>query len=160
MRLLAIDPGETTGWVLANVVPQNLAAPPDQRFRVLARGTWLGYATLEAQVYYLFEEGTAVVVEDYRVYPHKALQHTGSELHTARMLGAVEWLTYHLLRTSPIYQTAAMAKGHWPNQRLKKHFPKEYKEYNVHEKDALRHLLTYIEKSKYLQFFHQDTPVL
>jgi hypothetical protein len=76
--LAAFDPGETTGYALFNAAGVNL-----ERSQVKGR----------LALYDLLEEiGPVehVIIEDFRLFQHKALQQSGSRLETVRVIGAIE----------------------------------------------------------------------
>jgi len=109
----------------------------------------------------LFEALDVIVIEDYRVYPHKAQQHTGSRVYTAKEIGRIEWLAFKE-DTGMVYQMASQAKGRWPNSRMEL-YPivqrfvvhpslKRYGAKAKHILDAYRHLLTYLEVTEHIDF--------
>ena len=81
--ILAIDPGETTGFVIARWT--RLAGPYPA---MLYWGQWKGMDDLLANIH-LFDDADICVVEDYIVYPGKAQSHATSRLYTAREIGVL-----------------------------------------------------------------------
>lgn len=159
MRILSIDPGETSAFVIGLLEPNKAGIP---FFLVSSWGTWSGMeelAHLEDSA--LFEGLDAVVIEDYRVYPHKAQSHIGSQVYTAKVIGRIEWLAFKV-GTFMYYQMASQAKGRWPNSRMKmypavKRFLvhlglKKHKEKKKHILDAYRHLLTHLETAEEVEY--------
>lgn len=125
-RLLAVDPGETTGWALfANLdlvdcgqIPTKLD-PAGELEKLLDK-----------------TQPLVVVAEDYRIYKWKAKQHTGSDLFTPRLLGALDLLCHQ--RGIPLYlQMAQLAKVFCTDDKLK-HWG-FYKKGQRHARDAIRH---------------------
>lgn len=146
--ILAIDPGETTGYVLAR-----WERPTGPYPVMLQWGQWKGMDDLFGHIN-LFGEAETCVVEDYMVYPHRAMSHATSRLYTAREIGRIEWIC-HLNSIRLVYQTASKAKQTWPNQRLKRLLDSDLltwpvplpspRKFTKHTLDAIRHLMTYME---------------
>lgn len=139
MLLLAIDPGETIGWVALDYFEGN---PP-------AAGGYLEtQASFAHTVRALFETCTCicpdvVVVEDYRIYATKAMMHTGRRLYTTELIGAIRALC--ILSGIRVVVLPASKKGRWSNARLRAKFPGHGVE-GDHALDALKLGLTYIEQ--------------
>lgn len=126
-NLLALDPGETTGW--AQFMGGNL----------IAHG-FLGTGTFEQAV----PEVTKLIdtkkpdhirIEDYKVYPWLTQQHTFSSLHTPQLIGAIETLAVQRgIRTSR--EMAQRPKNFCTDDKLKM-----WGMYvtNKHARDAIRH---------------------
>jgi len=159
MRILSIDPGETSAFVIGNIRP---AMAGRDSLCITDWGIWTGMEELAALVENnLFERLDAIVIEDYRVYPHKAQQHVGSQVYTAKVIGRIEWFAFKSA-TFMYYQMAAQAKGRWPNSRIKQ-YPvlKRFLSHpglkgqggaRKHILDAYRHLLTHLETVQELDF--------
>lgn len=141
MRVLAIDPGETTGYAGALV--------ENQTFQLTALGSWKGLEGCAKMCDTLFS-GEAVpalvVVEEYVVYASHLQQHTFSKVYTAREIGRIE-LYAHKAKSELVYQLAAVAKQRWPTSRLRRHFNWS-PGFSVHALDALRHLFSILERRK------------
>jgi len=146
--ILALDPGETTGYVLARWT--RLVGPYPA---MLYWGQWKGMDDLSGHIN-LFGEAETCVVESYRVYPGTVSAHTTSDLYTAREIGRIEWIC-HLDGIKLTFQNASRAKQCWPNQRLKRLLDSELltwpvplpspRKFSKHTLDAIRHLMTYME---------------
>ena len=146
--ILALDPGETTGYVLARWT--RLAGPYPA---MLYWGQWKGMDDLHSHIS-LFSKADVCVVESYRVYPGTVSAHTTSDLYTAREIGRIEWIC-HLNNVKLVLQNASKAKQTWPNQRLRRLLDSELLTWPVplpsprqvrkHTFDAIRHLMTYME---------------
>lgn len=162
VRLLAIDPGETSGYIQAVVESPE---PPLFEFTITRIGTWSGCGQLLELSRSLFADAGVVVCEDYRIYPNRLKSHSGARPYTLLELGRIELLAfrYDIVVPSPvqkypakplIYQAASMAKQRWPNNRIRKWIARAqepvdtvmFNELCSHERDALRHLLTFLER--------------
>jgi hypothetical protein len=149
MRILAVDPGETTGFVRAEIVSGAVYQDVgdlirDSKVHFNKAGTLSGKRELAANVG-LFSNLDVCVVEKYVIYPNRAMQHIGDDLYTARMIGQIEWLAYVGSSIDDVvFQAASQAKQRWPDSRLYKYLP-GLKGKTEHIKDAVRHLLTYVE---------------
>lgn len=161
LTLLAVDPGSTTGWIRALVtsVPEPEDEEPHGTYTILEHGIWHGTPHLYAQREKLFGGVQVVVTEDYRVYPHKAMAHVGSQVPGAKEIGKVELLAC-MYGARMSYQMASQAKQLWPNQRCKHHFADFWATLkSEHEKDALRHLATFLEDQRLHIFFRLEDAI-
>jgi hypothetical protein len=139
MRVLSVDPGETTGFVIVDVNTEPL-------FTGVYGGEWKGLDDL----YYLVTHRNmvvgvdVVVIEKYVVYPNRLKTHIGDSLLTAQMIGAVKYVCQAHDINEVIEQPASMAKQRWPNRRIRKYFnlPRGWSRHII---DALRHFLTALE---------------
>lgn len=163
IRVLAIDPGETSAFIVG-IVGQvarpghSLLSPEGQgHLDLIQWGQWHGMDELLTVQGSLFRPDVHIVCEQYRVYAHKAQQHVGSPVYTAREIGRIEWLAF--MNGRPVtFQHASEAKQRWPDKRLRDHFPEHYKDWrqSAHIKDACRHLLTFVEKNEWVLFFRKE----
>lgn len=166
--ILSIDPGETSGYVhagLKSVILELLTYYYHQSvltelvrpvapgncpihiggYIITAIGEWSGVPDLHTTLSALLPLTTQIVIEDYRIYPHKSKTHIASRVYTAKEIGRVELMAYYY-NLPILYQLAGQAKQQWPNNRLGRHLePGALRRFPSHTKDALRHLLTYIE---------------
>ena len=131
--ILALDPGETTGWAhFDGDVTIHVSQEPTKSVRQ-------GYRWLREQL--VLAPVEHIRCEDYRVYEWKAADHSWSPVHTIRFIGAIEVASYE--EGIPLsFCMASHAKKFWDDNKLK-HFglyPKGLR----HGKDALRHLLYYM----------------
>ncbi len=82
-----------------------------------------------------------VIIEDYRVYSWKAKEHSWSDMHTSRLIGAIETLcTFDSI--TPTKQMAGSVKGFCSDKRLR-----EWGFWltgQQHARDAVRHACYYI----------------
>lgn len=128
-RMLAIDPGHTVGWAyfeegeLANFGQIEIGIDGD---KIIADGLW---RMLE---WYMPER---VIVENYRVYPHKAQSHSWNALITPRLIGYIESICACL---DIQYQLPmASSKQFCTNEKLKGWG--YYQVGSPHANDAIRH---------------------
>lgn len=127
-RLLAIDPGKTTGWAL--FVNGELCDCGEIR----------NSSVKELEVLFNKVKPTVVVCEDYKVYAWKAAAHTWSDLPVSKLIGTIETLCY-LRNAQFTTQMAITGKMFCTNKRLE--------EWNIHVKgghaeDAIRHGCYYL----------------
>lgn len=129
-RLLALDPGETTGWAVFRsgqlASYGQIVVPTFKDSRIDARDVWALFRTVEPDV---------VVIEGYRVYASKAKHHTWSALYTPKLIGYVEAVCQH--DDIPYYIQMASSKMFCTNEKLKRwgYYPKG----EPHAADAVRH---------------------
>lgn len=128
-NLLALDPGETTGYCIFN--PQGvLIAQGQERTWPLESCIPVISKLLEAY------QPKAVVFESYQVYSWKTEDHSWSQIPTVQVIGCVKTLII-LANISYFQQTAQVAKQFVSDQRLK--------DWNMwfvgirHARDAIRH---------------------
>lgn len=139
VHILAIDPGETSGFIRASIGSKT-------EWSITHWGVWHGMDELyELVERHLFDELIHVVIEDYRIYPNRVFAHIGSQVYTAKEIGRVEWICF-MKGVNMTYYAASKAKQAWPDSRIAKHVKMHnYANQFRHTKDALRHLLTYLE---------------
>lgn len=150
--VLAIDPGTTTGWAKVEGIVLPCEEHPRGSFKYVAGGTLRGVQDAWEQRG-IYEGVDIIVVEDFRIYPHKATSLIGRKLSAPKEIGRVELLALMSGSDGPIpihYQMAAQAKQLWPDRRLKSKFAEFYSTHlkNVHTRDAVRHLFTFMETFK------------
>jgi hypothetical protein len=121
-KLLAIDPGETTG--VAYFINGELIKTAQLTSII---------AIEEAILDFLPD---MLIYEDYRIYPAKLKSHSFSEIPTLKIIGAIEYVCekYHI---KTIKQLATMAKGFCNSYKLKEwgYWAKG----EQHSRDAIRH---------------------
>lgn len=126
--LLALDPGETTGYAVFK--NQTLVEADQASTKPIETGTvWLREMIKK-------HSPTFIVYESYRVYSWKAQSHAFSDLHTPQFIGTI--LTFCAMHQIPhVKQTAQMAKWFVTDEKLKLwgFYTKSLK----HARDALRH---------------------
>jgi hypothetical protein len=138
VRVLALDPGETTGACV--FVGPNLTDA-----RQLQTGLMpIAAITIREYIEYYHRNAgplAAVVVEDYRVYSWKTKDHAWAGLHTPRLIGALELICYDF-GLQLVKQTAQQGKGFCTDDKLKSWGV--YQEGKQHARDAIRHACYYL----------------
>ncbi len=126
--LLALDPGVTTGFAVfdeAELIHVGQNKDDD-----------IGSAAHYIETQVEFYKADAIVIEDYRVYRWKQKQHAWSDLHTPRLIGAIEKIAYD--KSLPlIKQPAHIGKGFCTDAKLK-HWGMWHTGMR-HGRDAIRH---------------------
>lgn len=139
MKILAIDPGKTTGFVLLD--DNELV----EHFEwTLADESLFGFS-LGFSSYLNRKEPSVVVIEDYRIYADKANMHIGNRLFTAELIGSIRALCAVVVPLVSIHTLPASKKGRWPDARLEAKFPQHRAVTGTHERDALKLALAYKE---------------
>lgn len=126
-RLLALDPGHTTGWSV---------------FEKGELTAWGQAATMDrgwGEINQLFHDiqPTALIYENYRIYEHKLARHANSEVYTIRLIGVIEFLCDVTFGIPRYNQMAQQAKGFVTDEKLKKWGM--YKPGQKHARDSIRH---------------------
>lgn len=141
---VAIDPGETTGFVVGEFVEKKhkpvLSLTHLEHFDCL----WMLDRVLDD---FLDDGAGTVIFEEYKVRDMAS--------NAFRRLFAVEAIGVIRLRielapftVKLVQQSASTAKQRWPDGRLNHYLHNfEIEPENDHERDALRHLLTYLERN-------------
>lgn len=158
MRIIAFDPGETTGFVIAEVEVTTSIV----KVEIKTLDEFTGLLELFNICQKLYEGWIDfVVIEDYIIYPNKAMSHAGSKVLAARTIGHIEFATMQFgltksqlssgshveyLMPEIVFQTASMAKSLWPDKRLAKYLGK-VSHLSNHKRDAIRHAFTWIERT-------------
>lgn len=145
--ILALDPGETTGWAIFDG-DVSIMVSQEPTKSVVDGANWLrerievGYTPTytfnQPEKYLPYQH---IRCEDYRVYEWKASDHSWSPVHTLRWIGAIELIADDA-GIDLSFCMAQHAKGFWSDAKLK-HFGL-YPVGLKHGKDALRHLLYYL----------------
>lgn len=144
-RLLALDPGETTGWSVWDSHDNAI------RYELSASGqleTWDKsnnsihpcVANFDAGLLNVYEPNV-IVMESYHIYSWHSEDHKWSEVPTLRIIGSME--TRIIDRHIPYYfQTAQVAKQFVTDDLLKSWG--FYKRGERHARDSMRHGLYFI----------------
>lgn len=131
--LLALDPGETTGWCVF------------QASKMLASGQIVS-ATVEQgtdqiEALILKHKPEYMVYEDYKVYSWKANSHSWNELHTPQLIGGIRHICHS--QKIPVYKhMAQQPKEFMTDEKLKTwgYWVKGQK----HARDSVRHALFFL----------------
>jgi hypothetical protein len=91
IKIFAFDPGQTTGVALAHVTE-------DGKSFTLVKCEDILWEDRFTSIHGLFKsEGAGhvhIVVENFRLFPHKAKEQIGSEFPSAKVIGTIEALCY------------------------------------------------------------------
>lgn len=131
--ILAIDPGETTGIVVAKrtaprefVVTRADDVPWEHRWHIPDMIIGAGYDT--------------VVIEDFRLYHHSRVSQVNSDFPTVRMIGYVEYALHRNgKQAEPVKQPASIMKSVQILEEHKVHFEGLH-----HARSAYKHLRYYV----------------
>ena len=149
MLILAIDPGETLGYVLVELTEfvggsPNLEVEDADQFQLKVDKQGFNWGSVSVVVTDLLsEEPDVIVIEDYRVYASKALAHIGSRALTSELIGAI--CQEAGIAMIPVVRIPAGRKGLWPPARLKAKFTSDIPIPHPHAGDALILALIYAE---------------
>lgn len=136
--VLALDPGNTTGVAIYDPAYGEI-----KLFQLKTDNIGQAYDLFE-EIFRLVGESvglTHVRYEDYRVYGHMTETHAYSNLHTARVIGAIE-VACHVVGVRWTNCLAQHAKAFWTDEKLK--MCGIYNRGMRHARDAQRHLLRYM----------------
>ncbi len=143
--VLALDPGETTGWALfvngrlsrCRQIPPLASRKPDlQRAASLLQ---------KLNQLYTGKLPITVVMERFSLYGHKAKQQIGSTFPTVEVIGIIRF-TCQQLGLRVVEQSASQAKSFVSDDRLRA--MQLWQVNQRHSRDAIRHALYYILASK------------
>jgi hypothetical protein len=138
-RLLALDPGETTGWSVWDVPEEGL------RPKLLAYGQLpnIDAAMGTTQIEKLIDKynPTHAVCEDYKVYAWKSATHSWASLHTPKLIGGITYLC--ATRKIPLkFQMAQQAKVFVTDEKMQAWG--WWIQGQKHCRDSIRHALTFL----------------
>lgn len=151
-RLLCYDPGETTGFAIfeygelihsSQLDTHTIKSGIRTLLRTLYNIDGSIYASPKSKV-------TQIVYENYKVYNWKTDSHAWSNLHTPKLIGALEALAH--MKLMPTYtQMAQQPKGFCTDKKLEEWG--YYKAGLKHARDAIRHgcyymLFNYMKDTK------------
>lgn len=132
-RVLALDPGETTGACVFQ------GSDLLNYTQLITKSVPEGAATVKG--YIIAWQPEVVVMESYRIYSWKTKDHTWASLHTPRLIGAIEYVCYDM-ELAIKQQSAQQGKGFCTDDKL--HEWGLYKEGQKHARDAIRHACYYL----------------
>lgn len=128
-RILAFDPGHTTGWALFELGTLLESGQIDT--------TSISACLESAQPLFHLYNPEVVVMEDYRIYKWRQKQHVGSEMLTVQIIGCLQTLAIQDFVNHIVKQPASVAKGFCDDKKLK-----EWDYWQTgqrHARDAIRH---------------------
>lgn len=129
-KLLGIDPGESTGFVVVSVAPGSRTATVHE-WGVLR--LWHGLGTLAKRT-----RPDIIIYERWRLYPWAARSLSWSELLPVQTIGVLKFVS-EMLGIPCIGQNASFRKNYkLPKSRFRQVT-------NLHARDALQHLLAFIQ---------------
>ena len=129
-HLIALDPGETTGYAV--FVGGELKQCGELDTETLK----VGLPAIQELIDQSPIEWCRIVYEDYRIYSWKTEQHTWSGLHTPKLIGGIEALAY--VKGIPTFtQMAQVAKTFCTDEKLRTWGL--YQKGQRHARDAIRH---------------------
>lgn len=136
-RLLAIDPGETTGMTIIDAHPDYIELVGQMQV-----GSWpLEKSLFDFVQIFATAKPTQMVYESYHVYSWRLNEHKFSEVPTLQIIGVLKALS--ILEHIPYAaQSAQVGKAFFTDKRLKG--LNLYFEGAPHARDSLRHALQYI----------------
>lgn len=82
-----------------------------------------------------------IVMEEYRIYNWKTRSHANSDVHTLRLIGAIQYIA-HERRIPIVLQGAGEGKGFCTDEKLQAWGL--YKPARRHSNDAIRHVAHYL----------------
>ena len=136
--LLALDPGETTGVA---IFQEGKLVEAFQESTKEIKSALITIAPIIKRFGF-----DAIVIEEYRVYAWKVKEHAWSDLHTSRLIGAIELLC--AIHEIPLHkQSAQIAKQFCTDKKLKDW--NLWLKGQVHSRDAIRHGCYFILFGKY-----------
>lgn len=142
-RILALDPGETTGWsFFTTEIPD---APMPQQWMLTAQGqldTWpIENCITNLGVLLDHYKPDFVVFERYAVYNWVATSHSWSEVPTIQVIGVIQTLCAQR-KIKTVDQTAQVAKNFCKDDKLRTWGM--YARGQRHARDSVRHGTYYI----------------
>ena len=123
--VIGIGPGETTGLCVVylsieglHYIVDQLPSPPSSQQKALAftagvQGILEWIEDLKGisvklcwdHIYMDSKDKGHIVIEDYRIYSWKSEQHVWSNIHTLRLIGALQYSVERLIKSSRPYST-------------------------------------------------------
>lgn len=136
-RLLTLDPGQTTGWARW------------ENSELVDRGQWNTFPVNSCIDLIVRELSpvrvNAVVMEEYRVYAHKTEDHAQNDMHTSRLIGAIEF--WCGLNDIPYRMQGAGIVKNWATDEKLKVWDMWIKG-ERHARDAIRHGIYFLHHGK------------
>lgn len=141
MRLLAIDPGETTGYSIWEI-PDDMYGRPFHPYADMSQ-----YLVTDGELSYhhgveeLIKSVDIVVFEKFLLYAHKAKTQIGSEFITSQIIGIIKYIC-NTHNRAWFSDTAQHVKGYFTDNKLQ--VAGILKTKSRHSKDSIRHALYHI----------------
>lgn len=140
MRIMAFDPGETTGACFMNgmtLTSKQLSTPPKDFMNSLA--------TIEQYIMDR-EPPDVIVIEDYRVYGWAKDEHAWNSLHTPKLIGGMHAIIRDMwgvwgAEVPVILRMASEAKQFVTDDKLKSWGLYADTKSQCHARDAVRHAI-------------------
>lgn len=146
VRVLALDPGETTGYVVLGVDPEYPGRTP----LLFESGTVIKELPALARVmddYLRTGRAVEIAIEDFLLYSGASFL-IGSRIVAAEVIGLVVAVASIQVPPVPVTRVHPSQKGRWPEPRLKYLFPEYRKILNPHSLAALKVGLQYLESNR------------
>ncbi len=143
IKILSIDPGETTGVCAAVVLPS------DEDIRIVKSCT-LGWAqrfdvrgllqsTFSDENGWVSLTPDVIVVEGFRLYANRAKQQIGNDFPSVQLIGMIEFVSYELgVLDRVVYQPASCMKMVTIEPKYRSQLMN-----SEHARDAFKHLRYY-----------------
>lgn len=144
MNIVSIDPGFTTGIVVARLAWNDLHLSNFGHCKSISFADEEMYMQATVAMLAAIGKPERLVIEDYRIFPQMARMHSGHRPAVSELIGAI-----HLhceLNQIPFYRVSPSQKGRWPLARLKNKFPQHKKVPRPHALAALQVLLVHLEQ--------------
>jgi len=148
MNILAIDPGETTGWSFMvwdtrYRLPMKIPEYEKLEEQTLERGQFAFYDEFENLI--STKEPGVIVIEEFRIYSTKAKSLIGDDLKTSQTIGVMKYIAKEY-GVPVIMQSAGQAKKAFTMEKLTElGIDTSRADHIRHSQDALRHLLYFIQ---------------
>lgn len=146
MRILAIDPGQTTGYAVFGLVGASHSVLVLHRAWEEPVPSIEEYAPIFTRLLWR-EHPDLAIIEDYRVHYGKARMHVGRHLFTPELIGAFVALCSSVLPSINTARIQPSKKGRWPDARIEAKFPEAQHAFG-HALDAVKIGLAYLEGEK------------
>lgn len=136
-RILALDPGETTGYAVFDATPNDIDWVEIDQVKSWPETTAMNNLP---ELFQRTQPGL-IVHESYRVYSWKAEDHSWSSVRTVQVIGCI-WTLAIQQGIRRFEQSAQNAKGFWDDDKLIEFGL--YQRGLRHGRDATRHALHYL----------------
>lgn len=138
IKLLALDPGHTTGWALFDPINHALLDYGTFMHGGSTKVLWNFLNTLSPPI-------DQFVWESFHLYAHKAQSQIGNAFFTVEVIGVLR-LYCELYQKPYKEQTAQVGKQIWTDYKLRRY---GFYVANKHSRDAIRHGLRYMNTHRH-----------